>query len=147
MLKMIDMKKILFIALVCLGLAQQGQSQASSDDMKLQFDALQQEMMKMLEQMGLEQGGSNMMIDTMMIQPFGLFPGVDSLGNQDFMKQWQTMSEQLMRSFQGEGGMNGFGELFKNLPGFDQQIPPSQDPKSLEEGTKPKKKKRKVYKI
>ena len=146
-LKMIDMKKILFIALVSLGLAQQGQSQASSDDMKLPFDALQQEMMKMLEQMGFEQGGSNMMIDTMMIQPFGLFPGIDSLGNQDFMKQWQTMSEQLMKSLQGEGGMNGFEELFKNFPGFDQQIPPSQDPKSLEEGTKPKKKKRKTYKI
>ena len=141
------MKKILFIALVSLGLAQQGQSQASSDDMKLPFDALQQEMMKMLEQMGFEQGGSNIMIDTMMIQPFGLFPGVDSLGNQDFMKQWQVISEQLMKSLQGEGGMNGFGELFKHFPGLDQQIPPSQDPKSLKEGAKPKKKKRKVYKI
>lgn len=144
---MIEMKKILFIALLGFGVAQQGQAQASSDDMKLQFDALQQQMMKMLEQMGFEEGGSHMMIDTMMIQPFGLFPGIDSLQNQDFMKQWQSMSEQLMKSFQGEGGMNGFGELFKNFPGFEQQIPPSQDPKSLEEGTKPKKKKRKIYKI
>lgn len=144
---MIDMKKILFIALLCFGVAQQGQSQDVPDDMKLQFDALQQQMMKMLEQMGFEEGGSNMMIDTMMIQPFGLFPGVDSLQNQDFMKQWQSMSEQLMKSFQGEGGMNGFGELFKSFPGFEQQIPPSKDPKSQEEGTKPKKKKRKIYKI
>ena len=144
------MKKLFLIALIGLGTWQAGLAQRQPEDLKLEMDNFQQQMMKMLEQFGFQEGAPGMMMDTLLIQPFGLFPGVDSLQNQDFMKQWQAMSEQLLKSLQGAGGIDGFGEFFKNFPGFDSEGFPvvPMDPKSLEEGTSPKnKKKRKIYKI
>ncbi|MBX2873717.1 MAG: hypothetical protein KTR30_16495 [Saprospiraceae bacterium] len=143
------MKKLLILLVIGLGTWQAGQAQTAPEDFKWEMDSFQKEMMKMLEQFGFQEGAPGMRIDTMMIQPFGLFPGMgmDSLNNQDFMKQWQSLSEQLMKSFQGEEGMNGFGEFFKNFPGFDpESFPTPGDQKPSEEGTKPKKK-RKIYKI
>lgn len=143
------MRKLLLIALISFSAGQVGMTQSQSEDMKSEMENFQNQVMKMLEQFGFQEG-SGMRMDTMLIQPFGLFPGADSLQTTDFMKQWQDMSEQLLRSLQGEGGMEGFGEFFKNFPGFDSESFPlvPVDPKSLEEGTTPKKKKkRKIYKI
>lgn len=143
------MKKLLLLLVLGLGSWHMVHAQANPKDSKSEMDSFQKEMMKMLEQFGFEEGAGGMRIDTMMIQPFGFFPGMgmDSLNNQEFMKQWQSLSEQLMKSFQGEGGMNGFGEFFKNFPGFDPEgFPAPGEQKPSEEGTKPKKK-RKIYKI
>ncbi len=143
------MKKLMLLLLITLGCWQIGQAQTTPEEFKLDMESIQKDMMKMLEQMGFQEGAPGMRLDTMMIQPFGFFPGMgmDSLNNQEFMKQWQALSDQLMRSFQGEGGMNGFQELFKNLPGFDpESFPAPGEQKPSEKGTKPKKK-RKTYKI
>lgn len=143
------MKKLLFCTFIGLLSWQTSQAQTSPEDFKSEMDSFQKEMLKMLEQFGFQEGAPGMRIDTMMIQPFDLFPGMgmDSLNNQDFMQQWQSLSEQLMKSFQGEGGMEGFGEFFKNLPGFDpEDFPTPGEQKPSEKGTKPKKK-RKIYKI
>jgi|GEM_PF-2464537 len=142
------MKKFFLIAMIGLGALQFGQAQDQPEELKFELGEMQKEMMKMLEQFGFQEGSPGFQMDTLMIQPFGLFPGMDSLQNQGFMKQWQAMSEQLLKSLQGEGGMNGFGDFFKNFPGFDpENFSTPQDPKSLEDGAKPKKKKRKTYKI
>ncbi len=142
------MKKLLLLLMLSWGAWHMTQAQTNPQDFKWEMDSFQKEMLKMLEQFGFQEGAPNMRIDTMMIQPFGLFPGMgmDSLNNQEFMKQWQSLSEQLMKSFQGEG-MEGFGEFFKNFPGLDpESFPAPGEQKPSEKGTKSKKK-RKVYKI
>lgn len=144
------MKKSMFVVLLgMVVMFQNTQAQSQKEELKSPFESLQQEMMKMLEQFGFQEGGSSFRMDTLLIQPFGLFPGMDSLQNQDMMQQWQGLSEQLLKSLQGgDGGMNGLEELFKQFPLFDGDwLPPAEDPKQPQDGTKPQGKKRKIYKI
>ena len=138
------MKKLLLILFCTVTLFSSTQSQTNTEMME-QF---QKEMEKFLQGFNLQDGG--IMMDTMLIQPFGFYDGFsEGDGNvpQGMEKQMQEMMNFLMKQLgQMDDSQTPFkwDELFQQMdPDFALPAPENPSEKSPEKT--PQKKKRKTY--
>ena len=142
------MKKVLWLLLLFPLIFSEAiaQDQTPADP----FEQLQKEMEKFLKGFNLEEGG--MMMDTMLIQPFGFFDGMPE-GNgevpEDMQQQMQQMMDALLKQFQQFSEQQDqfqWDEFFKQMdPDFAYPAPDEQP--AEKDPAEKKKKKRKTYSL